>query len=76
METVVLTGGDATLRRCRAGFAKSKPGQFLCVRCTPGAYASLTGALHCRVCPYGSTSNAARTGCGKPSGLTAPCDAS
>ena len=61
---------------CRAGFAKSQPGGYCCVRCTRGSYASSTGTLHCRVCPFDTTSNAARTGCGALSAQTAYDDAS
>ena len=68
VEVVTLYGRNVldqhTLRRCPPGFAKSRPGTFRCVFCTRGSYASASGSHHCRVCPYGSTSNALRTGCG------------
>ena len=53
-----------TLKRCPPGFAKSRPGGYRCVFCDRGSYASASGMHHCRVCPYGSTSNTLRTGCG------------
>ena len=64
---IVDTEGQSTLRHCRPGHAKSRPGTYRCVRCPARSFTATAGQLHCRVCPHATTSNTARTACGASS---------